>query len=157
MALFTGKFCLQQQQTEPGLFLLRQALCNQPDDEKNQADVLAACTEAGLAAQGKALLADAAKDLKAVAGKAEQLTQQGQHEAAFALWEQTAQPLPENAALNLNAANGALMLMQQQGKTTELMQKARFFLDRVRSVADSDSRYRQLRTRMNQLASGLEV
>jgi CheY-like chemotaxis protein/predicted Zn-dependent protease len=157
IALFIGNICLQQRREEQGLLLLRHAIRNQPDDGKNQAEVLAACTQAGLAAQGQQLLAEAAKDLAGVEAKAGQLAKQGQHEAAFALLEESAQPLPENISLNLSAAQRALDLMQKQGKTAELMQKTRFFLDRVRGLANSDSHYRQLRTRMNQLASGLDV
>lgn len=155
LAMFTAKFCLENNQPDFAGQLLRYVLNNQTDNIQTHERVLEIFAGAGMAAAGKAAANSAAAEMDKLFQDGSHLARLGQLEEAIALFEQAAQPLPENKNVNLAVVDYLIRFMQKHGKTPELMQKARNYLERIRRMAENTAQYQRLKTQLNQVAASV--
>lgn len=155
VALLMAELCFERKQIEFGKQLLGHVLRNQPDNPIVNSRVLELFTNAGMDKDCQQMIDAITKELAEIKQQGTLLALQGNHEEAIAFFEEAANALPENTELNLNAAHRLINLMQQGGKTPESMQKAGFYLDRIRSTVGVSAQYRQLKTQYNQLAGNM--
>ncbi|TAN48551.1 MAG: response regulator [Methylococcaceae bacterium] len=155
IAWFVGKLCLESGKTDFAKSLLRHVLINQPDNPVIHEQVLEAFAGAGLGAEGKAAVNSVNAELDKLYQDGSHLARLGQLEEAIAFFEQAAQPLPENKNINLAVVDYLIRFMQKHGKTPELMQKARTYLERIRRMAENTAQYRRLKSQLNQIAASV--
>ena len=120
--------------TDEGTKLMQEIIKNNYDDGRILKDVQAVFTDANLKEKGTALITVTSREMIQLNDKGVDLAKEGKLEEAIAYLEKAALAMPGNKIINTNAAYTMLHYMKQKGKNDDLLKRAQFHLDRVRSI-----------------------
>ena len=144
MSMGLLKAALATGDEELGSDLARTMACNNHDDEQFLADIKGAFSAAGAEDKVSDFVDGAIKEFSIIDAQGVQLASEGNFDEALELFEAAAKRVPSNKSFNLNAVQVLLMMMKKNGASETLMDKAHFYLGRVKSAGKEDKRYAQL-------------
>ncbi len=143
-AMNLAQTCFSLGDTEAGTSLVQHVVRANHEDETMLSRAREMFAQAGLAEQGESVIADERKALIKLNNDGVALAKQGQIKESVSLLLKAAQAMPDNVAINLNAAQSLLMLMRRDGANWRLLRQAQERLQRLSGAASSNERYRKL-------------
>ena len=129
---------------ESGVEELKRLVRNHHDDDAVLTEVRALFAEVGMESEGRRLVSDLRDELVRLNNRGVQLAREGDLKGAIELFRDAAMGMPDNKAVNLNAAQVAIMHMQAQGADPRLREEVRTYLSRVERADPESPRFRAL-------------
>jgi len=126
---------------DAGTKLMQDIIRNNHEDEQLMQDVGKIFKDANLQDAGTKLISATSREMVLLNNKGVELVNDGKFEDAIAYFEKAAVSLSSNKTINSNTAHAIILYMQKNGKTDDLVKKAQFYLDRVRSIDPHYKRY----------------
>ena len=136
--------CFASGDPEAGKELIQHVVRANHEDEDMLDRARAIFAKAGMQAEGDEIIAAERKAMIQLNNNAVALAKQGKLKESSSMLLKAAQAMPENVAINLNAAQTLLMLMQKDGASWPLLRQVQDLLRRVGGEAANNSRYPKL-------------
>lgn len=130
---------------EKGIALMQEVARNHHENEALLAAAGRVFREAGMEEEGQRLIADAREEVRRLNNEGVALFKSGEVEKAIRLFEEAASRMPDNRAVNLNAAQVLLVKMQKEGREESALRKAGDYLGRVGKRHPTNPTYMKLR------------
>lgn len=143
-AMNLAQSCFKLGDTQAGTSLLQHVVRANHEDEAMLDRARAMFADAGLKDHGEAVIEEERKAMIRLNNEAVDLAKAGQLKDSVALLLRASQAMPENIAINLNAAQSLLMLMREDGANWRLLRQAQDILQRIGPAAAANPRYRKL-------------
>lgn len=134
--------------------MLENLVRNNHEDEALLSDVRDAFAQAGLGAQGEAMVSATRDKLVRLNNQGVDLARAGKLEEAIALFRDAAEGMPANRVVNLNAAQVLVIRMREHGVEPGLLEEAGRYLARVAKLEPDNPKYLSVRNKLDQLAAG---
>ncbi len=143
-AMNLAQTCVRLGQNDAATALIQHVVRANHEDEAMLARARELFAEAGMPEQGEEIITAERKAMIRLNNEAVVLARDGQLRESVSMLLKAAQVMPENVAINLNAAQSMLMLMQQDGANWPLLRQVQDMLRRVSGTAASNERYPKL-------------
>ncbi len=143
-AMSLAQTCVRLGQADSATALIQHVVRANHEDEAMLARARELFAEAGMSEQGEEIISAERKAMIQLNNEAVILAKKGQLRESVSMLLKAAQVMPENVAINLNAAQSMLMLMKQDGANWPLLRQVQDMLRRVSGAAASNERYPKL-------------
>ncbi len=123
--------CYELDDKEKGKMFMENIIKNHHDDEKIIDQIQDIFNKLGLEDEGKRLIKDTTKEIIQINNTGVKLVEEGKFAEAIKYFERAANSLKGNKIINANAAHALILFMQKNGKDNKLLQRAKYYLERV--------------------------
>ena len=144
VSLELAKTCFEMQEKDIATDLLQDIARNNHDDETIINAVQNVFNQGDMGEEGKRILASTMQDLVQLNNHGVQLLNEGKLTEAIDHFQKAAEGLPGNKIININTAQALITYMQKEGKTDELLHLSGKYLDRVKKIDSSYTKYQDL-------------
>jgi len=152
MAMQLAENCLKGGRIEDGEELIKYVVRNNHDNSTVIAKAQILFTEAGLEEKGKNLISSTCNEIIQLNNEGVQLAEQGKFTESIALFIKAAKAMPENIAINLNAAQSIILDIVKNSAQAHELTKARNYLDRVEKIDKDNEKLDSLNRTYNNLS-----
>lgn len=143
-AMALAETCSELGHADAATKLVQHVVRANHEDEAMLARAREMFAKAGMAEQGEEIISAERKSMIKMNNEAVALAKNGQLKESVSLLLRAAQAMPENVAINLNAAQSLLMLMRQDGCNWRLLRQAQDLLRGISGAASGNARYPKL-------------
>lgn len=129
---------------EKGNEMMQEIIRNHHEEESVLEEAKRIFEELNMTSEGSDLIDNSKDEIVQLNNSGVRLVKEGKLQEAIDFFEQAAEKLPENATMNMNAAQSLMMFMDKEGKNDRYLYRARQFLDRVGKTSPDNEKYRKL-------------
>ncbi len=133
--------------------IVKSLVCNNHDDDEILNLTRKMYEEAGLGAEGDALVSAAREEVIRVNNEGARLLREGKLEESIALFMEAARGMPDNVVINLNTAYSMIKQMEHTGMVNKYSRRAGKYLDRVHQLDPVNEKYFQLMNTLQKLSA----
>ena len=133
-AMMLAQSCFKCDNIDLGESLIKHVVRNNHDNSQVIAQAQELFNEAGLEKKGQDLIDSVCNEVVSLNNKGVQLAEQGQFEASIDLFIQAAKAMPENIAINLNAAQSIILNIVKNNGTSDELMRAKHYLERAETL-----------------------
>jgi tetratricopeptide (TPR) repeat protein len=131
--------------------LLVDAIQNNHDDDEFLQSITSTLHSMGLHDDPEQFVAGLKREVIEMNNKGVMLLQKGHLDEAVELFREAASRMTANRVINLNAARAMLMLMEDQGTSSESLSEMRRYLDRLKKMNPDDQTLKGLMARLQKV------
>jgi CheY-like chemotaxis protein/predicted Zn-dependent protease len=153
LGLELANACAQLGQQDKALKLVNSIIANNHDNDTLLGSLGHMLKNAGMNVDTSELIANVRKDVFGKNNQGVRMIRQGKLAEAVDLLRVSANELPSNKTINLNAAKAFIMFMEKEGTTTDNLRQAAECIERVRQASPDDWRLTSLTPRLQALAT----
>ncbi len=143
-AMSLAETCLVNGDNEAAAGLIQHVVRANHEDDAMLARAQDMFARVGLAEEGQKIIAAERKRLIQLNNEAVQLAKDGELKASVGMLLKAAHAMPDNVAINLNAAQSLLMLMQQEQCNWRMLRQAQDLLRRTQATGAGKRRHGKL-------------
>jgi CheY-like chemotaxis protein/Tfp pilus assembly protein PilF len=131
--------------------LLKDVVRNNHDDNELIQAATDTCREAGLSDDAAHMVGAVRREVVEMNNRGVELIRQQRYGDAIALFRKAAAAMPNNRAINMNAAKSLVIQMEREGGNSDGLGQARRYIDRARRLAPNDRSINDVLRRLHRL------
>jgi len=152
VAMMLAEDCLNSDRVESGEELIKHVVRNNHDNENVVKKAQELFNSAGLEEKGQDLISSTCNEIIQLNNEGVQLAEQGKYNESVELFVKAAKAMPENIAVNLNAAQSILVNIIKNKANARELRRAKNYLDRVANLDKENEKYQNLNITYKNLA-----
>jgi CheY-like chemotaxis protein len=156
-AIELAKICYKLGMNDEGDILVQHVVRNNHDDKDMLDNLEAMLNGSGIDRQFSELIANTRDEVIALNNKGVELATQGKIEDSIDLFEKAASAMPENAIVNLNAAQSLIMYMTKHAASDKMLDQAMKYLAKIKIAGKPSEKHQKLLSLCRKLQNGLPV